>query len=219
MPYCHECGTEIADGSSFCPECGTSLSDSSPDEGTSVTETVAPGTETESAHGSGGAETHEVSPTTDAAGADTEARVPPSGPGSSLAGRFWVTTLIGAVLAFVLGLLLSSFTGGLLYFVGVIGGAFSGGMLYRRGTGGGAKVGAVSGFLSTIPFAALLFGVLAVGLGGVLANAPYIANSPQGENLLAAYGVIAVVIVLVAFVANIIFGVIGGLAGGAMASD
>ncbi|WP_254832901.1 zinc ribbon domain-containing protein [Haloglomus salinum] len=202
MPYCHECGTEIADGSSFCPECGTSLSDSrSQNDGTS------------------GTETREASPTTDAAETDTGARDQSSGTAGSLAGRFWVTTLVGAVLAFVLGLLLSSFTGGLLYFVGVIGGAFVGGVLYRQGPSGGAKVGAVSGGLSTIPFAVLLFGVLAVGLGGLIANTPLATNSPQGENLLAAYGVIAVVIVLAAFVANIVFGVIGGLVGGAVASD
>ena len=137
--------------------------------------------------------------------------------GRSLQGRFWVNTLIGSMIGFVVGaVLFGVFVP--IYFVGIIGGSFLAGLFHRSGAGRGALIGGVSGFLATIPFVILLVAVFVVGLGGVLASGPSLPDLTRGgSTILAGTGVIGVLVVGVALVANVIFGVIGGVVGGAVA--
>ena len=140
-----------------------------------------------------------------------------SADGRSLQGRFWVNTLIGSMIGFVVGaVLFGVFVP--IYFVGIIAGSFLAGLFHRSGAGRGALIGGVSGFLATIPFVILLVAAFVVGLGGVLASGPLPPElAREGSTILAGTGVIGVLVVGVALVANVIFGVIGGVVGGAVA--
>ena len=140
-----------------------------------------------------------------------------SADGRSLQGRFWVNTLIGSMIGFVVGtVLFGVFVP--IYFLGIIAGSFLAGLFHRSGAGRGALIGGVSGFLATIPFVILLVAAFVVGLGGVLASGPLPPElAREGSTILAGTGVIGVLIIGIALVANIIFGVIGGVVGGAVA--
>jgi len=131
--------------------------------------------------------------------------------GSSLEGRFLLTTLIGAAVGTVRGGILAA-----LFFLGIMGGGVSG-FLDERGTGSGALIGGVAGVAMTVPFAVLLVAVLVVGIGGVLATTPIPADDPRGQGLFAAYGTLSIFLVIVALFANGISGLIGGVVGGAVA--
>jgi len=136
--------------------------------------------------------------------------------GSSLEGRFLLTTLIGAAVGTVLGGILAVLFFP-VYFLGIMGGGFCSGFLYKRGAGSGALIGGVAGVAMTVPFAVLLVAVLVVGIGGVLATTPIPADDPRGRGLFAAYGTLSIFLVIVALFANGISGLIGGVVGGAVA--
>lgn len=133
--------------------------------------------------------------------------------GGTLQGRFWVNSLIGGSVGFLLGAILASVFFP-IYFLGIVGGGFVGGLLQNTGSGGGVSVGATSGFLATIPLFLVMVAFVTLGAGWLTAAG---VPTEVTDEYLGALGFIAVFVSLVALILNILCGIFGGLVGGAVA--
>jgi hypothetical protein len=198
MPYCPECGTSVGADAAFCPECGASLSTG----GVASGEPPEPGSTTTAASDRG----REQPP---------EAAEASAGDGGALQGRFLVNSVVGGGTGFVLG----AFLGAVflpVYFLGIIVGSMVGGLLHDNGSGSGAMVGASAGFVATVPFVILAVAVAVLGVGWLTAQG---IPADVSTDMVTGLGVVAILVSAVAVVANVFFGLLGGLAGGAIAED
>lgn len=213
---CRACGADIPAGTTACPGCGALLLE---ETSTAAHRERAAGPETAR---SGPETAHTNSPEKSVTDTTTERTDTGGGPttgGRSLAGRFWLNTLISTTLGFAFALVIASafFP---LYVLGIMAGAFAGGLFHERGVGSGALVGAMSGFLGTLPFVGMLLVVALAGIGGLLASGePLMMELLVQEEVLVTVGVITLVLVGSVFVGNVVCGLIGGALGGAMADE
>jgi len=198
MAYCPQCGVEVEPDESYCHSCGASLTQG--EEAPTETE-PDPRTESESPRNEPAAPAAET----------TESEQP----GGSLAGRFWLNSGIGGVVAFVVGMVLAIVLGP-LYVTGIFVGAALGGFLHRGGIGSGAVVGLVAGIIATVPFILLLAAAFTFGFGGAFAAVDPGYYDFTGADLATAWGFVLVFVGVVGLIVNAIFGVIGGLVGGAI---
>lgn len=103
-----------------------------------------------------------------------------------------------------------------IYFFGIFAGALLGGWLQGLGTASGAKVGAMAGFLATIPFIILVIAFFGVGTSWLIAQG---VPAEIANEYLAGFGIVAIFVIILALFVNILSGLFGGLVGGAITSD
>lgn len=130
-------------------------------------------------------------------------------------GRFWLNTLLAALVGFVFSLSIASVFPP-VYFVGLVAGGFVGGLFHGRGTARGALVGAASGVVATVPFVGPLLVFLLVGFGGLAAVEPTVLSVLLDDALRPIAGYVGLLLVGGLFLGNAISGLVGGLIGGAM---
>ena len=135
--------------------------------------------------------------------------------GGTLEGRFWINSFIGTTIGFAIAALLAAVFFP-VYFLGIVGGAFLGGLFQSLGAGQGAKVGAMVGFLSTIPFVLLVVAVVVLGAGW-LASVGVPAEAGGMGDFVVGFGMLGLLISVVAVVVNVFCGVFGGIMGGVVA--
>ncbi len=221
MVQCDTCGVDLPGGPTECPDCGTSLRDEIPVAEQHHGETIDPDTDRtdpDETHMTREAESTASAATTDAR-TESTAQDETSARATTLAGRFWLNTLLSGILGFVFALVIAAefFP---VYFLGIMAGAFAGGLVHRRGAGSGALVGGMSGVVATIPFVGMVLVVSLTGMGGLIASGePVLADLLQRDEVLVAVGAVSLLLIGSAFVANIVCGLIGGLIGGAVADE
>lgn len=220
MVECHTCGRSLANEATVCPDCGTSIAPDVAETGQGEdrrhSATDASDRERQDT-GAGSADSADLGSTP----AVRTAASPQSGSSTesgSLAGRFWLNSVLGGALGFLLAMVIAAeFPPA--YFLGLMGGAFIGGLVHEGGAGSGGLVGGMAGFLATIPFVGLLIAVVVFGAGmATITTAPEVAPLFQ-DDVLAIAGIVGLLVVGFIVVANIVAGALGGLLGGAVASE
>lgn len=144
--------------------------------------------------------------------------VPVRSTGSSLAGRTWTNALVGATVGFVLGLFVAAVLTP-FYLVGIMGGAALAGYLQDRGGTAGGKVGALAGLLATAPVMLLILLGALIGFGGLALGFVGHATPLEGALGFMGIGLLIVVVFFVSTIANVLFGALGGIVGGALAEE
>lgn len=200
MPFCTACGADLGEtGPRYCPQCGARCDFSGVDDGPAGT---GPAPDSNFQTGV------EASPT-EQASADHDAESE-----GDLAGRTLLNGAIGGFVGLIVGLMFGTVFGP-LYVLGIGIGGFLAGYFHDRGPGSGALVGGFAGILATIPFVALL--LLAFAGFGMLAAADMPATSPVEMGTI--FGMMALVASIAIALLNAIFGLVGGLFGGAVADS
>lgn len=218
MPYCSECGTEIRERSAFCPECGRSLSsgESRESRGAEMSGDDNRGQGSEPPDTVSGEGTVRSEDTVKRERGERHAGTEqPSGSPGPLQGKFVLNSIIGGVTGFVVAIVLTSVFFP-VYFLGIVAGGFLAGFLHDLGSGSGAKVGAVAGFLATVPFVLLVFAVVVLGAGWITAAG---APAAPARDFFAGMSFLAVFVSVLALTVNVLCGVVGGLLGGATATE
>lgn len=221
MVQCDTCGVDLPGGTTECPECGASLRDDITAAEHHHGGRIDPDTDRtdpDETHMAREADRTASAATTDARTESTTQDETSAG-GTTLAGRFWLNTLLSGILGFVFALVIAAefFP---VYFLGIIAGAFAGGLFHRRGAGSGALVGGMSGAVATIPFVGMFLVVSLMGMGGLIVSGePLLAELLQRDGVLVTVGAVSLLLIGSAFVANIVCGLIGGLIGGAVAGE
>jgi len=214
MPYCPNCGNEVTAAAAFCADCGEALGSDTPSAETAGAAEADRQADTEqrvdaSTHDSRESETGHTDGPGTTEGTETAT-------GSALAGRFWINSLLGGLVGFLLaGALGTVFLPA--YVFGIVGGGVVGGLLHASGVGKGSLVGAVAGLLATLPFLVLVGAFVVLGAGWFAAAIPADAPADVAEGYFAGIGVLAVIVSVIALVVNVLCGVVGGLVGGAVA--
>lgn len=221
MVQCDTCGVDLPGGTTECPDCGTSLRDETTAAEHHREGTVDLDTDRTDPDETQMAREADSTASTATPDARTESTAPDetSAGGNTLAGRFWLNTLLSGILGFVFAVVIAAefFP---VYFLGIMAGAFAGGLFHRRGAGSGALVGGMSGVVATIPFVGMILVVSLTGMGGLIASGePLLAELLQRDEVLVTVGAVSLLLIGSAFVANIVCGLVGGLIGGAVAGE
>ncbi len=134
---------------------------------------------------------------------------------SDLAGRTAVNALVGGTVGFLIAVLIGTiFTP--LYLLGVMTGAGLAGYLQRGGTGEGAKVGGLAAVVATAPVVLLIIPLSVLGIGTVIGWAPLGLNTGGGWIVILA---LAGLVMILSFATNVVFGLLGGIVGAALAEE
>lgn len=138
--------------------------------------------------------------------------------GASLVGRPWTNALIGGTAGFLIAVVVATVFVP-MYVIGITCGAGLAGFLHDRGDIAGAKVGLLAGLVATAPVLLLIVLSAVVGLGGLAAA--FIGHMGPWEGV-AGFSTIALlsaVALVLATIANLVFGALGGFVGGALAEQ
>lgn len=136
----------------------------------------------------------------------------------SLAGRTWVTALIGGIVGFILATIIAGIAFP-FYIVGILGGGALGGYLHARGQWAGAKVGLLAGIVATAPVLLVIVLGAFVSLGGTAVGFFGYLAPGMGVAGIAALTLLTAVMFVLAIMANLLFGALGGFVGGALVEE